>query len=93
MQIEKHIENKIVKGWNQMINDFTPKLNTATSAVDSTIDGDRMPVKDAVGTIEDIPLSDREKLTCTQTDTFQYLPQIGSRCRTTVIDIFIHRQG
>ena len=26
-QIEKHTENKIVKGWNQMINDLTPKIN------------------------------------------------------------------
>ena len=39
MQIEKHIENKIVKGWNQMINDFTPKPNNAASAVESTMDG------------------------------------------------------
>ena len=93
MQIEKHIENKIVKGWNQMINDFTPKLNTATSAVDSTIDEDRTHVNDAVDRIEDVPTSQRERLSRIYTDTFQYIPQIGSRCRTTAIDLFIHRQG
>ena len=26
-QIEKHTDNKIVKGWNQMINDLTPKMS------------------------------------------------------------------
>ena len=89
--MEKHIENKIVKGWNQMINDFTPKQNTATVAVESTIDGDRDHVNYDVETIEDVPTSQRKRLSRIYTDTFEYIPQIGSRCRTTVIDLFRHR--
>ena len=92
MQMEKHIENKIVKGWNQMINDFTPKLNPATLVVDSTIDQDRTHLHDAVENIEDVRTSQRERMSRIYADTFQHIPQIGSRCRTTAIDLIIHRQ-
>ena len=84
MQIEKHIENKIVKGWNQMINDFTPKPNSAASGVETTIDGNSSQVKHQSRNIESILTPQPESLRRVQTNTFQYLPYIGSRCRATV---------
>ena len=37
-QIEKHTENKIVKGWNQMINDLTPKMSNMYPIPSQTLD-------------------------------------------------------
>ena len=37
-QIEKHAENKIVKGWNQMINDLTPKMSNLHPIPSQTLD-------------------------------------------------------
>ena len=84
MQIEKHIENKIVKGWNQMLNDFTPKPNNAASAVESTIDRNSSEVKHHSRNIESIHTPQPERITRIQTNAVQYLPYTGSRCRTTV---------
>ena len=73
MQIERHIENKIVKGWNQMINDLAPKMSgTASSVVQ---DGDQQVNN------YDVPHNQREMLQHIEPNTFQCPAEKDSRCR------------
>ena len=83
MQIEKQIENKIVKGWNQMIYDLTPKLNPVGLGVSCNADDDRVDLDISEKTDyrnvsrlpENIPTT--LKLDIVELDTKKY------RCRST----------
>lgn len=87
MQIEKQIENKIVKGWNQMINDLTPKVHTAAPSSASTIDGARYSVDSAVAynkDKDDVYLK-QDKVKYTQSDSSKHQFSIEPRCRVNQV--------
>ena len=81
MQIEKQIENKIVKGWNQMIYDLTPKLNHVGLGVSCNADDDRVDLdiseKKDYRNVSRLPETTL-KLDLVELDTKKY------RCRSTV---------
>ena len=80
MQIEKQIENKIVKGWNQMIYDLTPKLNHVGLSVSCNADDDRVDLdiseKKDYRNVSRLPET-TVKLDLVELDTKKY------RCRST----------
>ena len=98
MQIEKQIENKIVKGWNQMIYDLTPKLNPVALGVSCNANDDRGDLdfsekKDYQNVIqvpENIPTT--LKLDLIELDTKKYrcrsTAQISPTCKNYIIFVF-----
>ena len=78
------IENKIVKGWNQMINDLTPKFNNVSSSIAYSLDGNRDSVDDAKENI-DLDNAEIQQKNLTHSGTIQFPLQIESRCSTIEI--------
>ena len=100
MQIEKQIENKIVKGWNQMIYDLTPKLNPVGLGVSCNADDDRVDLDISEKTDyrnvsrlpENIPTT--LKLDLVELDTKKYrcrsTAQISPTSKNHIIFVFCH---
>ena len=98
MQIEKQIENKIVKGWNQMIYDLTPKVNPVGLGVSCNADDDRVDLDISEKTDyrnvsrlpENIPTT--SKLDLVELDTKKYrcrsTAQISPICKNNIISVF-----
>ena len=98
MQIEKQIENKIVKGWNQMIYDLTPKVNPVGLGVSCNADDDRVDLDFSEKTDyrnvsrlpENIPTT--LKLDLVELDTKKYrcrsTAQISPTCKNYIISVF-----
>ena len=98
MQIEKQIENKIVKGWNQMIYDLTPKVNPVGLGVSCNADDDRVDLDVSEKTDyrnvsrlpENIPTT--LKLDLVELDTKKYrcrsTAQISPTCKIYIISVF-----
>ena len=73
MQIEKQIENKIVKGWNQMINDLTPKIHNAALSIADTANETRCSTDDPVAFDND------KGIICSKQDRAQNMPLDSSQ--------------
>ena len=98
MQIEKQIENKIVKGWNQMIYDLTPKLNPVGLGVSCNADDERVDLdfsenkdyRNVSRLPENIPTT--LKLDLVELDTKKYrcrsTAQISTTCKNCIILVF-----
>ena len=95
MQIEKQIENKIVKGWNQMIYDLTPKLNHVGLSVSCNADDDRVDLdiseKKDYRNVSRLPET-TVKLDLVELDTKKYrcrsTAQISPTCKNYIIFVF-----
>ena len=95
MQIEKQIENKIVKGWNQMIYDLTPKLNHVGLSVSCNADDDRVDLdiseKKDYRNVSRLPETTL-KLDLVELDTKKYrcrsTAQISPTCKNYIIFVF-----
>ena len=87
MQIEKQIENKIVKGWNQMINDLTPKVHTTAPSSASIIDGERYSLDGAVAYHKDTGggNSKQDNVKHAHSDSSQHPFSIEARCRSNQV--------
>ena len=95
MQIEKQIENKIVKGWNQMIYDLTPKVNPVGLGVSCNADDDRVDLdiseKKDYRNVSRLPETTL-KLDLVELDTKKYrcrsTAQISPTCKNYIIFVF-----
>ena len=95
MQIEKQIENKIVKGWNQMIYDLTPKVNPVGLGVSCNADDDRVDLdiseKKDYRNVSRLPET-TVKLDLVELDTKKYrcrsTAQISPTCKNYIIFVF-----
>ena len=89
------IENKIVKGWNQMIYDLTPKLNHVGLGVSSNADDDRVDLdisgKKDYRNLSRLPETTL-KLDLVELDTKKYrcrsTAQISPTCKNYIIFVF-----
>ena len=103
-QIEKHTENKIVKGWNQMINDLTPKMTNMYPIPSQTLDRTSSQANSDEKTMQDfsnVALRKNNILSLPQVDisqiqyrlkfkSFIFIPFIATNPRNVLFLIYVN---